>query len=443
MSRPTPLTRALRLFGDIRESEVVDVLLLTFNLALLLVAYYIAKTVREPLILAEGGARIATYAAAAQAVALTGFLPLYSWFSSRVDRARLVVGVGLFFALNLELFAAAIHFGLPFVGVVFFIWVGIFSLAVIAQFWSYANDVYTKQDGERLFPIIAIGATLGSPFGTKIAKWLFVGGVSIDNMLHLSAAILVVQILIHRVVERRLAGRQRAQDTVSAAPLVRQNGFRLVFGSRYLALIALLLITANLVNTTGEYVLRDRVASAADAAVAAEPGLDRKAFIGTFYADFFFAVNVLAVVLQALVASRLVRRFGVAGVVLALPIVALGAYGLVAAGVGLGLLRWAKVAENATDYSLMNTAKATLWLPASREEKYVGKQTVDTFFVRAGDVLAAAVVFVGTTYFAFAARSFAIVNIVLIALWLVIAATLLRVHARRSAAGAGSALPDA
>src|SRR5262249_14843993 len=77
------------------------------------------------------------------------------------------------------------------------------------------------------------------------------------------------------------------------------------------------------------------------------------------------------------------------GVVLALPLVSLGTYGVVASGVGLAVLRWAKIAENATDYSIMNTARQMLWLPTSREEKYKAKQAADTFVVRSGDMLSA------------------------------------------------------
>ena len=63
---------------------------------------------------------------------------------------------------------------------------------------------------------------------------------------------------------------------------------------------------------------------------------------------------------------------------------------MVALGATLGVVRWIKTAENSTDYSVMNTAKQLLWLPTSREEKYKAKQAVDSFFVRFGDLLAAA-----------------------------------------------------
>ena len=107
-------------------------------------------------------------------------------------------------------------------------------------------------------------------------------------------------------------------------------------------------------------------------------------------------MNVLAVLLQAFVASRLVKRFGLSGVLFALPVIALGAYGFVAAGATIAIVRLAKTAENSTDYSVMNTAKQLLWLPTTREEKYKAKQAVDSFFVRLGDLAAAFVVFAGT-----------------------------------------------
>ena len=141
-------------------------------------------------------------------------------------------------------------------------------------------------------------------------------------------------------------------------------------------------------------------------------------------------MNVAAVLLQAFVASRLVKYFGLAGVLLALPLTALGAYGFVALGATLSIVRWAKTAENSTDYSVMNTARQLLWLPTSREEKYKAKQAADSFFVRLGDLAAALVVFSGTAWFALDASGFAMVNIVFIALWLILALALVRWNRR-------------
>src|SRR5438445_9925031 len=167
------LDRALSLFTDVRAGEGATAALMLLNVFLLLICYSIIKIVLEPLILLGGGAEVRSYTAAGQAVVLMAFVPFYSWFASRVDRVKLIVGVTLFFVGNIELFALAVAAHVPFVGVAFFIWVGIFNVSLIAQFWSYANDIYDKPTGDRLFPAIMIGMTAGAPIGSYVAGHLF------------------------------------------------------------------------------------------------------------------------------------------------------------------------------------------------------------------------------------------------------------------------------
>jgi AAA family ATP:ADP antiporter len=171
------------------------------------------------------------------------------------------------------------------------------------------------------------------------------------------------------------------------------------------------------------------VVERASALAARDPSFDQGSYIGAFYGSYFLWVNVIAVLLQAFVVSRLTKRFGMRGTLLALPLVALGAYGFVAAGAGLALIRIAKTAENATDYSVMNTARQMLWLPTSREEKYKAKQAADTFVVRLGDVFAAGFVWLGTHVLQLGTRGFAAANVLLVAIWLLLALLLVKRYA--------------
>jgi len=428
--RKGPLDRLLRPFGDVRSGEGVTVLLLLANIFLIMAGYYICKTVREPLILAGGGAEVKSYAAAGMAVVLMGFIPLYSWFASRVDRMRLITGVLLFFIANLEMFWLGAKAGVPYLGVAFFIWVGIFNNAVVAQFWSYGNDLFPLDTGQRLFPVIGIGATVGSALGPWIAEKLFEAGVAAYSMLHITVIVLFACLGLFWLVENREgARRQRA----AAVPLEAGGGFALIARSPYLRLIALLIAVLNLVNTTGEYILGRAVVHEASVRAAADPSFHTQAFIGAFYGSYFFWVNVVAIVVQALIVSRIVRYLGIAGVVLALPVVAFGAYGAMAALGTLAAVRWGKTAENSTDYSVMNTARQVLWLPTRREEKYKAKQAVDTFVVRTGDVLSAVLVYLGTTVFAFGVPGFARVNLLLVILWFAVALLLIREYRKLTA----------
>jgi len=351
-----------------------------------------------------------------------GFVPLYSWFASRFDRVKLLVGVTAFFIVCIELFALAVAAHVPYVGVAFFIWVGIFSVSLVAQFWSFANDLYKKEAGDRLFPIIAMGMTAGAPLGSLVAGRLFGLGVTPQIILQISAALLLLTALLYL----RINGREAAHAGTSNEAMSASGGFRLVLGSRYLRLIALLVVLLNVVNTTGEYVVARLLSSHVKALALADPTFNAQAFIGRFSGDYQFWVNVLAFLLQAFVTSRLVKYKGLRGALLALPLVALGGYAIIAAGVGFSVVRWIKTAENATDYSIMNTARQLLWLPTTREEKYKAKQAIDAFFMRAGDVLSAAAVYVGTGVLHLSVNQFAMGNIVLTLVWLAVALMILQ-----------------
>src|SRR5512139_884157 len=92
----SPVDRLLRVFGDVRAGEGATVLLMCLNVFLLLMAYYILKTAREPLILLAGGAELKSYAAAAQALTLIAYVPVYGWLAQKLPRQRFLATVILF-----------------------------------------------------------------------------------------------------------------------------------------------------------------------------------------------------------------------------------------------------------------------------------------------------------------------------------------------------------
>jgi AAA family ATP:ADP antiporter len=91
-----------------------------------------------------------------------------------------------------------------------------------------------------------------------------------------------------------------------------------------------------------------------------------------------------------------------------------------------------KIAENSTDYSVQNTVRNVLFLPTSRDQKYKAKQAIDSFFVRAGDVLSAGLVFLGTTALGLSTSGFARVNLLLVTVWIFLALAVGREYARKS-----------
>jgi AAA family ATP:ADP antiporter len=157
-----------------------------------------------------------------------------------------------------------------------------------------------------------------------------------------------------------------------------------------------------------------------------------------FYGEFFFWVNFVALTLQAFVASRLLKYGGFGAILLLLPVVALGAYGVmaltsvIAVSKLLGVVKLMKTAENATDYSINNTARHVLWLPLSSELTYKGKPAIDTLFARFGDGIAAVTVFVGVHLMALSLTGFFAINVALSLVWLAVGVMVVREHRRLS-----------
>ena len=423
-----PVERLLRIFTEVRAGEATTVLLLTLDVFLLLTAYYLLKTVREPLILTvEGGAEVKSYASAGQAVLLVGVVHVYAWLAKRYGRLLLLTITSLFFVSNLVLFFFLGRMGVP-LGVPFYLWVGCFSLTVIAQFWSFANDVYTPEQGKRLFAIVGVGSSLGAIFGAKIAGVLFVP-LGPYTMMLAAGGVILLSVGLIRIVDARESARVTSEAKATEAkateakapeaPVGGTGGFTLILRDRYLLMIALLSLILNWVNSTGEYVL-DRTLIEGAARKVAEGtagGLDVKQFIGVFKADFFLWVNVIGAALQLFFVSRIIKFLGLRVALMVMPVIALGGYMTMAFFPLLYLVKAAKIAENSVDYSIQNTSRQMLFLPLSREAKYNAKAAIDTVFVRGGDVMSAVVVAVGSQL-AFGTKHFAMVNMVLIVAWI-------------------------
>src|SRR5262249_26253988 len=179
----------------------VAVVRLTVNVFLLLTAYYIIKPVREALILGGAGAEIKSYAGAGQALLFLFIVPLYSAYASRTNRLRLINGLTAFFISNLIIFYFLGRMQLQLV-VVFFLWVGLFNVMLPAQFWALANDVYTEEQGRRLFAIVGIGSSLGAIAGARVAGWLF-KPIGPFAMMLVTASLLGVCMILTNWINRR------------------------------------------------------------------------------------------------------------------------------------------------------------------------------------------------------------------------------------------------
>jgi len=151
-----------------------------------------------------------------------------------------------------------------------------------------------------------------------------------------------------------------------------------------------------------------------------------------FYGDFFFWVNIIALFLQSFVASRLLKLGGFGVILMMLPVIALVSYTAMALLPILAIVKIMKIAENATDYSINNTARHVLWLPIDSTMKFIGKPTIDTLYVRVGDGLSAMTVLIGVQLLALSTTQFFIFNVSLVVLWLICGILLIREYNKAS-----------
>ena len=431
-----------------RPGEGSTAVLMFANVFLILCAYYFVKPLREGWIAISdisglSKMEVKAYSSFGQSLLLVPIVAWYGRLAQRLPRAALIGRASLFCISNMLVFwtlQPGIFFDqLPLSGIVFYLWVGMFGVFVVAQFWAFAADLYDDGRGRRLLPMIAIGATAGAAGGAWIAEQLVQSGIVPTQHLLLAATLpLGLSILLTRTVDVREGG---GGGGPAAAPgdqdgTLARSAIELVVTNRFLVAVAGITLLLNWVNTNGENLLF-RVVQESLARDVSHQGLElasRAALEYTrdgttlFYGDFFFWVNLCALGLQAFAASRLLKLGGVGLILLLLPVISLVSYTTMWILPVLAVVKLMKIAENATDYSINNTARHVLWLPVPAAMTYQGKPTIDTLVTRIGDGLAAVTALVGVQLLDWATDSYFVFNAALVLVWLALTFDVIRKH---------------
>ena len=387
------LARLLRPFARIEPDEAVGAVVLAAIVFLLLTAYYLLKTAREPLILLHGGAEVKSYASAGQAALLVLVVRVVQ--QRRAPRRARAPPRRRLPLLRVEpprLRGARAPR----------------ACTSACRFFSGSASSTTRRSrssgrspptrtrpskGKRVFAVLGIGSSLGAVVGARIARRLVrPRPAGVDDRRGGDPG---------RVRGAARLGRPSPVGPASArAPAHRESRrrrwratrpSRLLRRDRYLLLIAGLTLVLNWVNATGEYMLdRSLLAAVHDNGLARAARRRRSSARSRRSTSRGSTPRASCSSSSPSRASS--RASGVKNALLFQPAVSLVGYTLVVFSPMLALIRLVKVGENSIDYSLQNTARQALYLVTSRVEKYVGKTTVDTLFVRLGDVLSACVV---------------------------------------------------
>jgi len=371
---------------------------------LVLAAYYVLRPVREQLAAASGSQVLFQFYLTTFVVTLV-LTPVYGWLVAHFPRKRFVPAVYLFFIANLIAFVPAFEaqgqLNPRVLGQVFFVWMSVFNLFVVAVFWSFIADIFSVEQSHRLFGIISFGGALGAIAGPLLTKEL-VHRIGIGSLLVVAACMLLAAVMCifaliawsrrHPVAQDR----QRNEEVIGGGFWA---GAKLVFGSPFLRRVAILMLLGDCVGTV-LYNLQTDIGHN-----FYPDGASRT----DFYASIDLSVNVLMAVLQIVVTRVVLTRFGPVSaltgteIVKVLTLITLALLGHPAA------VAAAMIVTRGTSYGVEKPATDSLYTRVDRETRYKAKGFVDTAVWRFGDVAVVGIISVlrdfGVASSAFAAMS--------------------------------------
>jgi AAA family ATP:ADP antiporter len=377
---PRGLARLAARVGDLRPGEGGAVLLSAGYFFALLAGMYLVRPLREEMGIRGGLERLDRVFFLTFVVMLAA-VPFQGWLFAKVPRGRAIPILYGFFTLHLVVFAAVFaRGGAPWAPHAFFVWVSVYNLFVTSVFWSFMADLFTSEQGKRLFGLVAAGGSAGALAGPAAAA-LLVRPLGIPGVILLSAALLALAAGCAGALARR-AGTQAVRvrhegGGVGGSPFA---GFTAVARSPYLAALAVQILCVSCTSTF-IYFAQARIVRAT---------LTDPTHRTQLFAAVDLAVNVLSLLLQALATGRVLSGAGLAlGLALHPALTALGIAAM-AVSPTLAVLAVVQGLRRAVHYAIERPAREVLFTVVGREDRYKAKGFLDTVVYRGGDATSAA-----------------------------------------------------
>jgi AAA family ATP:ADP antiporter len=344
----------------------------------LLAGYYVLRPLRDEMGVA-GGVRNLQWLFTATFLVMLAAVPLYGALVARLPRRRLIPLVYHFFAANLLVFWVLLSFEFEklIVARVFFVWISVFVLFAVSVFWSFMADLFTSEQGKRLFAYIAAGGTAGSLAGPALtiglAELLGPANLLLVATLFLEIAVLCVWRLEAASPGLETKAPEKTQPEALGGGWL--AGILLLLRSPYLAGIALWVSLLSIAATFLYFQQASIVAAASD-----DPAVRTRMF-----ASVDLAVGVLTLIVQCFATSKLIARFGIGAALAFLPIVFAAGFAVLAAAPMLAVVIGFQALQRTANFAISNPAREVLFTVVSREEKYKAKNVIDIVAVRGAD----------------------------------------------------------
>ncbi|MDR2871803.1 MAG: MFS transporter [Xanthomonadaceae bacterium] len=306
--------------------------------------------------------------------------PIYGALAARLPRRIFLPVVYLVFIVCLLGFFLGFDRRLPGRGALFFVWTAVFNLFAVSVFWSYMADVFDNESAKKVYGYIGAGGTAGALLGPIITRTL-VEEIGVGNLLLVSAGFLSVCLLcivrLRPWAQARERRRRRDGDIGDRA-----MGGSILAGLRLIARDPLLRALAVLMLFgvgCGTLLYNEQAA------------IVRRFFIDdmartVYYANIDLAVNSVAILVQVLLTRALLKRFGIAPLIVAPALAILLGFAVLSASPFPLFVAVVQVAMRAGEFSLAKPARETIYTRVSREARYKAKAAIDTVVYRGGDL---------------------------------------------------------
>ena len=405
-----------RLFSkivDVKPDEVRALWLgFVFNF-MVLGGYYVIRPIRDE-IGASSGVENLPWMFTATLVAMLVANALFSALVAGMSRRKFIPIAYRFFIANLVIFSVLMRVLTPaqqaWLGRTFFVWLSVANLFVVTVFWAFMTDLFSNEQGKRLFGFISIGGSLGAIIGGSITAWL-VKPIGAANLLLVSGVMFEVAAQSVRFFPADFArGQQTSQDRRAEDAAIGGSlwsGITHIFRSPYLFGLFAFIIFYSTTSTWAYFQQSD----------LAGHGFADRAARTTFFANLDRSVNTLTLLGQLFLTGRLLKWLGVTPTLIIMP--ALSLIGFVFIGVSplLAVLAVFQVLRRAATFAFMRPAREVLFTVLRREDKYKAKSVIDTFAYRVGDQLGAWS-YRGLNALGFGLRGISFITIPIIAAWL-------------------------
>jgi AAA family ATP:ADP antiporter len=373
----------LRRLIDVRREEVAALAWAWLYIFAVLSSYYIMRPIRDQMGVA-GGVNNLQWLFTGTLVGMLCLNIPFAYLVKTLPRTRFIPISYRFFAANILVFAALLYFAdseqTIWIGRAFFIWISIFNLFVVSVFWALLVDIFSTEQGKRLFGFIAAGATIGAIAGSGItaslARFVPVTFLLIGSVLLLEVAVYSVRHL------SRLAGTLHAEPASAADQAIGGNvlaGITHPFKSAYLLNVGVFIL---LFGITATFLYFQQ------ATIVAQNFADRGAQTA-FFASVDLLVNCLTLAVELFLTGRILRYFGVGRALAFLPVLTLFGFATLAFVPALGALVAFQVLRRSTDYAIARPAREVLYTVVPREDRYKAKNFIDTVVYRGGDQVGA------------------------------------------------------